>query len=277
MSLYLNGAYLPIEEGRVSVEDRGFQFGDGVYEVIRVYQGKPFRIGAHLARLKQSLDGIEIPLPEPLDRIEAVCRKLIGTLREAQIYIQITRGAAPRVHAYPKAIRPTFVAYAREVHRQPPEKTFALKTLVDDRWGRCHLKTICLLANILGKQKAVEAGCDEGLFVRDDGVVTEGTSSNAFFVVRGALVTHPATHRILSGVTREVVLETARSEKVPIEERPIQLKEAMGADEAFMTGTLTEIMPAVSIDGTPVGSGSAGPVTLRLRAAFQKLAERETR
>jgi D-alanine transaminase len=277
MSLYLNGQYLSIEEGRVSIEDRGFQFGDGVYEVLRVYQGKPFRIGAHLARLEQSLKGIEIPLPEPLDRIEAVCRKLIGPLREAQIYIQITRGSAQRVHAFPKDIRPTLVIYARETHRQPPEKTFALKTLLDDRWGRCHLKTICLLANILGKQKAVEAGCDEGLFVRDDGIVTEGTSSNAFFVVRGTLVTHPATPRILSGVTREVVLEAARGERVPLEERPIPLPEALGADEAFMTGTLTEIMPAVRIDGRPVGTGKAGPVTLRLREAFQKLVERETR
>jgi D-alanine transaminase len=169
------------------------------------------------------------------------------------------------------------VAYARETQRHAPEKTFRLKTLLDDRWGRCHLKTICLLANILGKEKAVQAGCDEGLFVRDDQTVTEGTSSNAFFVIGGTLLTHPANHRILGGVTREVVLETARNEKVPIEERPIQLKEALEADEAFMTGTFTEIMPAVSIDGKPVGPGTAGPVTLRLRTAFQNLVERETR
>ncbi len=276
MSLYLNGQYLSIEEGRVSVEDRGFQFGDGVYEVIRVYGGRLFRTKEHLHRLEQSLLGLEIPLPEPVGKIEEICRRVADGLREAQVYLQVTRGATPRVHAPPKEMRPTFVAYAREAKRLPDGKTFALKTLLDDRWGRCHLKTICLLANTLGRQKAVEAGCDEGLFVRDDGAVTEGTSSNAFFVVGGTLVTHPANNRILNGVTREAVLQVARSENVPVAERPMSLKEALAADEAFMTGTLTEIMPAVSIDGKTVGTGKAGPVALRLRAAFRELIRRET-
>ena len=276
MSLYLNGEYLAIEDGRVSVEDRGFQFGDGVYEVIRVYSGRLFRPREHLRRLVQSLEGLEIPLPEPVEKIEEVCRRVADGLREAQVYLQVTRGAAPRMHAFPMEIRPTFVAYAREARRFPDEKAFALKTLLDDRWGRCHLKTICLLANILGRQKAVEAGCDEGLFVREDGTVTEGTSSNAFFVVGGRLLTHPANNRILNGVTREAVLQVARSEKVPVEERPMSLKEALAADEAFTTGTLTEIMTAASIDGKAVGAGRAGPVALRLRAAFREVIRRET-
>jgi len=275
MNLYLNGEYLPLEQGRISVEDRGFQFGDGVYEVIRVYRGKPFRLAKHLSRLEQSVKGIEIPLPEPLQKIEEVCRTLLKGLEEAQIYLQVTRGAAPRMHAFPQDLRPTFVAYARAVQPHPPDRVFSLKTLADDRWGRCHLKTTCLLPNILGKQKAVEAGCDEGLFVRDNGTVTEGTSSNAFFVRGGALFTHPADNRILNGVTREAVLEIARQQGVRMRHQPVTLVEAMAAEEAFVTGTLTEIMPAVSIDGKQVGSGKPGPTTLKLRTAFRELIAKE--
>ena len=275
MNLYLNGDYLPLEQGRVSVEDRGFQFGDGVYEVIRVYRGKPFRLNRHLARLEQSVKGVDIALPEPLGKIDEVCRKLVQGLEEAQIYLQVTRGTAPRVHAFPRDVRPTFVAYAKSVQAHPPDRVFRLKTVTDDRWGRCHLKTICLLPNILAKQKAVEAGCDEGLFVRDDATVTEGTSSNAFFVRGGALFTHPADHRILNGVTREVVLEIARQQGVRLRHQALTLAEAAASEEAFVTGTLTEIMPAVSIDGKPVGSGAVGPVTQKLRAAFRELTSKE--
>ncbi|HVR83068.1 MAG TPA: aminotransferase class IV, partial [Planctomycetota bacterium] len=203
-----------------------------------------------------------------------VCLKLIEGLSEAQIYIQVTRGAAPRVHAFPQDIRPTFVAYARAVTPHSPERVYALKTVVDDRWGRCHLKTTCLLPNILGKQRAVEAKCDEGLFVRE-GVVTEGTSSNAFFVRDGALLTHPSDNRILTGVTREAVLEIARQQGVRVRFQPVAIVDAMSAQEAFVTGTLTEIMPAVSIDGKPVGKGSPGPVTLKLRGAYKELTAKE--
>src|SRR4029079_168485 len=209
----------------------------------------PFRLSKHLARLEQSVKGIEIPLPEPLPKIVEVCRTLIKDLEEAQIYLQVTRGTAPRMHAFPNELRPTFVAYARAVQPHPPERVYTLKTVTDDRWGRGHLKTICLLPNILGKQRAVEAGCDEGLFVRENGTVTEGTSSNAFFVRGGAVFTHPSDNRILNGVTREAVLEIARQLGVRTRYQAVTLPEAMGAEEAFVTGTLTEIMPAVSIDG----------------------------
>jgi D-alanine transaminase len=274
MNLYLNGEYLPLDQGRISVEDRGFQFGDGVYEVIRVYKGKPFRLAQHLARLEQSVKGVEIPMPEPPAKITEICQTLIQGLDEAQIYLQVTRGSAPRVHAFPADIRPTFVAYARPVTPHAPDRLYTLKTLVDDRWGRCHLKTICLLANILGKQKAVEAKCDEGLFVRD-GVVTEGTSSNAFFIRDGALLTHPTDNHILNGVTREAVLEIARQLGVRMRFQPVTLADAMTSQEVFVTGTLTEIMPAVSIDGKPIGAGKAGPVTLKLRTAFRQLTAKE--
>ncbi len=275
MELYLDGRYLPLEEGRVPVEDRGFQFGDGVYEVIHVYGGRPFRIRRHLERLEQSLAGIDIPLPEPLPRIEEVCRRVMGPLREASIYLQVTRGASPRVHAFPRGIRPTFLAYARELRPHPPGRTLALLSVLDDRWGRCHLKTVCLLPNVLARQKAVLAGCDEALFVREDGMVTEGSSSNAFLVRGGELVTHPATNRILNGVTREAVIELAGREGIPVRERPFPLPEAKVGDEFFMTGTLTEVTPAVSIDGQRIGGGAEGPVTRRLREAFEALVRRE--
>jgi len=274
MNCYLNGEFVPLDQARVSVEDRGFQFGDGVYEVVRVYKGKPFRLDKHLARLEQSVKGVEIPLPEPVAKISEVCLKLIEGLTEAQIYLQVTRGTAPRVHAFPQEIRPTFVAYARAVTPHAPDRVYSLKTLVDDRWGRCHLKAICLLPNILGKQRAIEAKCDEGLFVRD-GLVTEGTSSNAFFVRDGALLTHPSDNHILNGVTREAVLELARQLGVRVRFQPVPLTDAMTSQEAFVTGTLTEIMPAVSIDGKPLGKGTAGPVTLRLRGAFKELTAKE--
>lgn len=276
--LYLNGAYLPIEEGRVSVEDRGFQFGDGVYEVVRVYDGQPFRLDRHLKRLRESLDGVRIPAPEPIEKIAEVCRELVRRgPRSASIYLQATRGAAPRAHAFPAETRPTFLAYIREAKRYPDEKTFSLVTVPDIRWSRCNLKTICLLPNLLAKQAAVEAGGDEGLFVREDGVVTEGTASNAFMVAKGRVVTHPATNRILDGVTRVAVLEVAAGLGLPVEQRPFLLDEARNADEIFMTGTLTEVMPAVQLDGKPVGGGRQGPVALKIRAAFREKVDKECR
>jgi len=275
MNLYLNGEYLPLEQGRISVEDRGFQFGDGVYEVIRAYRGKPFRLAKHLARLEQSVKGIEMALPEPLAKIEEVCRTVIREIEEAQIYLQVTRGAAPRVHAFPQDVRPTFVAYARAVTRPPDDRVYTLKSVTDDRWGRCHLKTICLLPNILGRQKAAEAGCDEGLFVRENGAVTEGTASNAFFVRSGALFTHPSDNRILNGVTREVILEIARLQGVRVRYQAVTLAEAMASEEVFITGTVTEVGPVVAIDGKPVGKGKAGPVTLKLRKAYREITEKE--
>jgi D-alanine transaminase len=276
--LYLNGAYLPIDDGRVSVEDRGFQFGDGVYEVIRVYRGRAFRLDRHLKRLQESLDGVRIAAPEPLEKIAEVCRTLIGKgPSEAQIYLQVTRGAAPRSHAFPVSLRPTFLAYIREAKRYPDERTFSLVSVPDIRWARCNLKTICLLPNILARQQALEAGADEGLFVREDGTVTEGTSSNAFLIRDGRLVTHPATPRILDGVTRQAVLEVAAARGVGIDLRSFSLEEARKADEFFMTGTLTEVMPAVSLDGKPLGPGRPGPVTLKIREAFRARVEEECR
>ncbi len=273
--LYLNGRFMSLEEGRVPVEDRGFQFGDGVYEVIHVYNGRPFRMRQHLARLERSLAGIEIPLPEPLPAIEEVCRRVAGTLSHAAIYLQVTRGTAPRSHAFPRQAGPTFLAYARASQPAPAGKTLTLLSVLDDRWGRCNLKTICLLSNVLARQKAVQAGCDEALFVREDGAVTEGAASNAFLVRGGAVVTHPANHRILNGVTREAVIHLARQEGVPVLEQAFTLQEALAGDEFFMTGTTTEVGAVAAIDGRRIDPGTPGPVTLRLKAAFDALVKQE--
>ncbi len=271
MQIYLNGRFIPFGEGRIHVEDRGYQFGDGVYEVIHVYQGKPFRIGQHLQRLERSLAGIDMEPPEPLPAIEEICRRLIAGSGDASIYVQVTRGVAPRAHPFPREARPTLLAYARPAHPAPPGRVMKLKTERDDRWGRCHLKTICLLPNVLARQRAVEAGCDEALLVREDGTVTEGSSSNAFMVLGGVLVTHPANNHILDGVTRRAVIELARREGIEVAERPFTLREALGGDEFFMTGTTTEVGPVESIDGRRIGAGAPGPVTARLQAAFGAL------
>lgn len=275
MELYLNGEFLPIEQGRVSVEDRGFQFGDGVYEVVRAYGGRLFRWREHLARLERSLKFLEVAIPEPPGRIAEVCRRLIGGPHDATVYLQVTRGAAPRVHAFPRDVRPTFLAYARPFKADPPGKTWTLLSMLDDRWAHCDMKTICLLANVLGREKAARAGCDEGLFVREDGNVTEGNATNAFLVRGGAAVTHPADNRVLHGITREAVIGLARELRIPVIEQRFTLADALAADEFFMAGTGIQVMPVVAIDGKKIASGLPGPVTRRLQGAFDDLVRRE--
>lgn len=275
MDLYLNGHFLPLDQGRVPVEDRGYQFGDGVYEVVRVYSGRPFRMERHLDRLERSLAGLEIPLPEPRVRIEEVCRRLTAKLREGSLYLQVTRGVAPRSHAFPARARPTFLAYVRPSPPIPPGQRLKVLSLRDERWGRCDLKTLNLLPNVLARQRALRAGCDEALFVREDGVVTEGASSNAFMVRCGAIFTHPPGPRILGGVTREAVIQLARELAIPVLEQTFTLTEAREADEFFMTGTSTEVGAVVSIDGRKIGRGRIGPVVRKLTRAFRELVKRE--
>ncbi len=271
-ALYLNGEYLPLETGKVSVEDRGFQFGDGGYEVVRVYRGKPFRLKEHFERLRRTLAGIDLALPEPPGGFEAICRRVLGGLPEATIYLQVSRGAAPRTHGWSDDLKPTVVAYARACSAPAPGSTYTLVTVPDDRWGRCHLKTTCLLANVLAKQNAKKSGADEALFVRDSRTVTEGGSSNAFLVRDGKIVTHPATNLILDGITRRAVIELARARAIRVEERPFTLAEAFEASEFFMTSTTIEVMPVVRIDGRAVAQG---PVAAQLRADYATLVGRD--
>ena len=269
---FLNGRFLPLAEATVSIEDRGFQFGDGVYEVIRTYRGRPFKLDAHLARLDRSAQAIDLRQPYPFDRwVEYVTEGLrLGAFRETKIYVQITRGTAPRDHAYAADLQPTVLMTFREL--QPlnaivQSTGVAAMTMKDIRWGRCDIKSINLLANVLARQQAKKRGVFESILVRD-GQVTEGAVSNVFMVQDGKLITAPEGGWILSGVTRQVVLELARHEGLTVQERYCSEQELLGATEVFLTGTTVEVLGVVHIDGTQIGKGQPGPVTRSLAKRF---------
>jgi D-alanine transaminase len=265
---FLNGRFLPLAEATVSIEDRGFQFGDGVYEVIRTYRGRPFKLDAHLARLDRSAQAIDLRQPYPFERwVESVTEGLrLGDFPETKIYVQITRGTAPRDHAYAPDLQPTVLMTFREL--QPlnaivQSTGVAAMTMKDIRWGRCDIKSINLLANVLARQQAKKRGVFESILVRD-GQVTEGAVSNVFIVQDGKLITAPEGGWILSGVTRQVVLELARHEGLTVQERYCSEQELLGATEVFLTGTTVEVLGVVHIDGKQIGTGQPGPVTRSL-------------
>jgi D-alanine transaminase len=269
---FLNGRFLPLAEATVSIEDRGFQFGDGVYEVIRTYRGRPFKLEAHLARLDRSAKAIDLRQPYPSERwADYVTEGLrLAGFPEAKIYLQITRGTAPRDHAYAPDLQPTALMTVREL--KPLDATIqatgvAAMTMKDIRWGRCDIKSINLLANVLARQQAKERGVFEAILVRD-GQVTEGAVSNVFIVRDRNLITTPEGPWILSGVTRAVVLELARHQGLAVQERYCSEQELLGATEVFLTGTTVEVLGVVRIDGKPIGRGEPGPVTLSLGKRF---------
>ena len=274
---FVNGRFLPLEETTVSVEDRGFQFGDGIYEVIRTYHGQPFQLDAHLTRLERSAKSIELSLPWNLQQWAAYVHDGIkrSGYPESKVYLQLTRGAAPRDHVFPASAKPTAVMTVREM--RPMDSVLkasgvAVMTMDDWRWGRCDIKSINLLPNILARQKAKQAGAFEALFIRN-GKVTEGAVSNVMIVKAGRVLTAPEGEQILSGVTRTIVLELARKEGLPVEERFATRGELLQADEIFLSGTTVEVLPVIRVDGKaigPGGSGKPGPITLKLQAAFQR-------
>ncbi len=263
--------WLPAEEVRVSPEDRGYYFGDGVYEVLRVYAGQLFETGRHLARLKKSAEGVRLPLPYPEAELESILKELIrrNGLREGTVYLQITRGAAPRSHLFPKDAGPVAMAYTTEVKRplSAMEKGYSAITAEDVRWLRCDMKTLNLLANVLAKQEAAEKGADDAILHRGS-IVTESSASNVMIVKDGRLATHPADNLILHGVTRAVVLRLAAEAEIPVEERAFTVDELLAADEVLLTGTTIEVMPVTVVDGQTIGSGRPGPVTRRLQREF---------
>ena len=271
--VYVNGSFVPRAEARISVEDRGFVFGDGVYEVVRVINGRPFAARFHNDRLKRSLDGVRISLskadsPEHFVEIAKQLLKENGLLEgQATLYIQITRGAATRAHNFPPAdVPPTIYISAA---RFTPYSEFALSgapaiSHPDLRWGRCDLKTLNLLPNVLASQTAKERGAFEAMLIRD-GVVTEGTKTNFFGVVDGALRTHPLDSHILPGITRSVLRDLAREVKIDLDETPIRSDEIPRLSELFLTGTTTDVMPVVNLDDKPVGKGKPGELTRKLQ------------
>lgn len=280
--VHLNGRILPKEEALVPVEDRGFLFADGVYEVTPAYGGRFLRFPSHLARLRKGL--CELRIDWDAAEAERIHRDLLEAngLTEAPmaiVYLQVTRGSAPRTHTFPSPpVPPTVFAYAKPFRRPPRdrwEQGFSAITVPDQRWARCDLKTVGLLPCVLAQQAAADAGVQDALLVRD-GLALEGAHNNTFAVFGDRVATHPASNQILHGVTRAIVLELARAEGLVVEERPIPVSEIRGASEIFFTGTTTEIRPTVQLDGRPVGNGKVGPVTRRLMDAFDALVARET-
>lgn len=274
----VNGRFLPIARATVSIEDRGLQFGDGVYEVVRGYGGRLFRLDAHLDRLEQSARAIRLPLRYSRAQWRRLVQRAFALSRfpDAKVYLQLTRGPAPRDHRFPDTVHPTVVITVRRLEPLPPavrRDGVSAITVPDLRWGRCDVKSLNLLANVLAREDARAAGAFEAILVRD-GHVTEGAVSNVFAVFDGTVTTSPTDPSILPGITRAATLELVR-DGLPLAERPIPIDEFRRADEVFLTGTTVEIVPVVSLDGAKVGNGSPGPITRRLAQRFTQMVEAE--
>ena len=270
--VYVNGAYLPEEQAKISVFDRGFLFADGVYEVSSVLRGKLVDNQGHLARLHRSLGELDMAAPASDREIEAIQNTLIDRNRvdEGLVYLQVTRGAADRDFAYPQGVAPSLVMFTQQknvVGSPQADDGIAVIAVSDIRWKRRDIKTVGLLAPCMAKMQAKAAGADDAWLV-EDGYVTEGSSNNAFIISRGALVTRQLGNEILAGITRRAVLKLAQEQRLKIEERPFRIEEAVGASEAFITSATTFVMPVTSIDGHPVADGRPGKLTKRLRDLY---------
>ena len=279
---YVNGRYLPMRAATVHVEDRGYQFGDGVYEVCEVRGGRLIDERRHMARLLRSLDELRIRVPMSLASLGVVLREVVARNRVSYgvLYLQITRGVARRDHAFPvPEVPPSVVVIARALNRARNEtlasKGIAVFTVLDNRWGRVDIKTIGLLPNVLARQAAIEQGARDAWFVDASGNVTESASGNAWIVTQaGTVVTRPADNAILRGITRTVLFEVIKAQGLAAQERAFTLKEAYAAREAFITSASQIVMPVVKIDDRPVGNGQPGPIATALRRAFHDFAER---
>ena len=268
--VYLNGEFLPLNLAKVSVLDRGFLFGDGVYEVIPVYGGKPFRLAEHLERLGNSLAGIRMPSPLTAAEWEAVFGRLIQGVHDQSIYLQVTRGTGTkRDHAFPHGVSPTVFVMCVPITPIPAAAGVKAITVPDIRWQWCHIKAITLLANVLQRQQAVDEGCAEAILIRD-GLALEGAASNLFAVVAGVLVTPPKGNDILPGITRDLVVEIAQSNGISLAERSITVDELRNAEEVWVTSAIREILPIIELDGETVGSGKPGPVWRSINTLYQQ-------
>ena len=277
MTAYLNGQFLPLSEARISPLDRGFLFADGVYEAIPVYSRFPFRIDEHLSRLQDSLVGIALDNPHTREEWRAIISRLIAQapFEDQSVYIQITRGAdIKRAAPFPSGVAATVFLFSAPLiapSAAQRESGVAAITAEDIRWARCDLKTVALLANVLMRQKAVDAGCAETIMLRD-GFLTEGSSSNIFCVKDGVILTPPKDHRMLPGITYDIVLELAAEHGAPHEVRPVSEIELRSADELWMTASSKEVLAITMLDGLPVGKGALagkpGPVTCQMHAWY---------
>lgn len=272
---YVNGRFTRHAEAGVHIEDRGYQFADSVYEVCLALNGVFWDEEGHLARLDRSLDALSIAKPMTTPALRLVMSALLrkNRLKDALVYMQVTRGVAPRNHSFPdKEVEPALVITAKRFDLAKADETakkgVAVVTAPDIRWDRVDIKSTSLLPNVLAKEAARKAGASEAWFVKD-GVITEGSSSNAWIVTReGELVTHPLGQEILGGITRQAVIECAEALQMKVIERPFTKEEALGAAEAFYTSASSLVTPVVSIDGEPIGGGRAGDIALKLRGAY---------
>jgi D-alanine transaminase len=280
--IYVNGRYVPWADATVHAEDRGFQFGDAIYEVCEVRAGRLIDEARHMQRLERSLTALKIAQPMSRGALSRVLRETIRRNRvcDGLVYLQVSRGARPREFGFSEAVNmtPTVVCLARPMAREKAnaqaEKGIGVRSMPDNRWGRCDIKTVMLLPASLAKEAAKEIGAKEAWFVDEQGFVTEGASSNAWIVDQsGQLITRAVNHEILRGVTRTTLIDLLKKEGLTLVERPFTIKEAKAAREAFNTSATSVVMPVVSIDGSPVGNGAPGLLSSRLRAAFHSVAE----
>jgi len=273
-TVYLNGAFLPLADAKISVLDRGFIYGDGVYEVVPVYGRRPFRMPQHLKRLQYSLDGIRLANPHSAAQWDALISQLIERqpFADQAVYLQVTRGVAKRDHAFPKDATPTVFMMSNPLvvpTREQVQRGVAVVTTQDNRWLRCDLKTTSLLGNVLMRQFAVDRDAIETVMFRD-GHLTEASASNVLIVRDGVVIAPPKDNLILPGITYDATLEIARDAGVRLEVRPVPHAEAMHADEMWLSSSTKEVLAVTTIDGRPYGSGKPGPVFHRVWEAFQK-------
>jgi D-alanine transaminase len=274
MTVYLNGQYLALAEAKISVLDRGFIYGDGVYELIPVYARAPFRLPQHFARLQRSLDGIRLANPHSSGEWTAIVGELIARqdFADQGIYLQVTRGVAKRDHAFPQGVPPTVFLMSNPLATPPPEQVergVAVVTAEDNRWRRCDLKTTSLLGNVLMRQLAADAGAVETVMFRD-GWLTEASASNVLVVVDGTIVAPPKDNLILPGITYDAVEEFAREARLPFEIRPVAKEEALGAAEMWLSSSTKEVLAVTTVDARPFAGGAPGPMFRKMHALFQQ-------
>lgn len=272
---WIDGTIVDISEAKVSLEDRGYLFGDGVYEVTRIYNSKPFYLGAHLTRLRRSAAAIRITVPYTNAEIENAVTELIekSGCTDGYIYMQLTRGSAKRDHLFPADTKPGMTMYVSALPALPAlEEIKPVKciTLPDERWLNCHIKTVNLLPNLLARQKAADAGAQEAILYRPGDLVTEGTRSNVFAVIEGKVRTHPESNLILSGITRGIVIDIITEQAIDFIEEPFTLTEMKTASEIWITSTTMEVNPVAAIDERAVNGPAPGQISRRLMKEFRK-------
>ncbi|MDQ6993989.1 MAG: aminotransferase class IV [Mariprofundaceae bacterium] len=269
LTAYVNGQFMSLDDATIHIEDRGFQFADGIYEVVACFGGHFLDLDAHLARLQRSCDGVNIPLPCSLDEMAVLIQETYerNPYADAMIYVQITRGASPRSHLPQGKLTPTLIVTSRHLP-QPSNEKIATGvrgiTLQDIRWKHCEIKSIALLASVMGKQEAHARHADEAFWLNEQGHVLEGCSTNILAIIDGVLVTHPLDHQVLGGITRKMALNVAKAHGLAVMERAWTLDEA-GITEMMMSSTTNAVMPITTLNDTSVGDGKAGKTTLRIR------------